>query len=633
MKILSVKDLEKISKKFSKKLYVPEGVKVNVGMASCGIAAGAKATLERALQEHPAGDSVEVRQTGCIGFCEEEPLVEILAKGKPRVVYKRVTEDKFPDVFQDYMEETFSKKLILGQMRDPRSVIEEDRENPLEKVKPLKGIPFLDEIPFYAHQIKIALRNCGYIDPDRIEEYIGRGGYFAFVRILAEMKPEEVIATIKKSGLRGRGGGGFPTGIKWESCRKHPGERYIICNADEGDPGAYMDRSVLEGDPHSVLEGMLIAAYAIGSSQGFIYVRNEYPLAVKRLVSAIKQAEAFGLLGETIAGSNFGFQVKISTGAGAFVCGESTALMASLEGNVGRPRAKYVHTVEKGFRESPSNLNNVETYANVPAIMLKGADWYAGMGTKYSKGTKVFSLVGKVKNTGLVEVPMGTTLREIIYDMGGGIPKKRKFKAVQTGGPSGGCIPEVFLDLQVGYDELTKVGSMMGSGGMIVMDQDTCMVDLARYFLDFLKGESCGQCTPCREGIKQMLEVLTGICEGRGKEGDIELLEEMGSMIQKFSLCGLGTSAPNPVLTTILYFRDEYEAHIQDKKCPAGVCKSLFHYEVDGKACTGCHVCALKCPQEAITGKKKEVHTLDQEKCIKCGMCYDACKFDAIVVR
>ena len=633
MKILSVKDLEKISKKFSRRLYLPEGVKINIGMASCGIAAGAKATLERALKEHPAGDSVEVRQTGCIGFCEEEPLVEILAGNKPRILYKRVTEDKFTDVLQDYLEEKFSKKLILGQMRDPRSILEEDRANPLEKVEPIKGIPFLDEVPFYAHQVKIALRNCGYIDPDSIEEYIGRGGYFAFVRILAEMKPEEIIATVKKSGLRGRGGGGFPTGIKWESCRKHPGERYIICNADEGDPGAYMDRSVLEGDPHSVLEGMLIAAYAIGSAQGFIYVRNEYPLAVKRLVSAIKQAEAFGLLGDNIAGSNFGFQIKISTGAGAFVCGESTALMASLEGKVGRPRAKYVHTIEKGFRDGPSNLNNVETYANVPVIMIKGADWYSGMGTKYSKGTKVFSLVGKVKNTGLVEVPMGTTLREIIYDMGGGIPKKRKFKAVQTGGPSGGCIPEVFLDLQVGFDELTKVGSMMGSGGMIVMDQDTCMVDLARYFLDFLKGESCGQCTPCREGIKQMLDVLTDICEGRGKEGDIELLEEMGSMIQKFSLCGLGTSAPNPVLTTILYFRDEYEAHIQDKKCPAGVCKPLFHYEVDGKACTGCHVCALKCPQEAITGKKKEVHTLDQEKCIKCGICYDACKFDAIVVK
>jgi NADH:ubiquinone oxidoreductase subunit F (NADH-binding)/(2Fe-2S) ferredoxin/ferredoxin len=633
MRILSVKDLETISEKFINNLYFPEGVKVNVGMASCGIAAGAKKTLERALKEHPAGDSVEVRQTGCIGFCEEEPLVEILAKGKSRVIYKRVTEDKFKDVFQDYLEEKFSKKWILGQMRDPRSIIEEDRPNPLEKVTPIKGIPFLDEIPFYAHQIKVALRNCGYIDPDSIEEYIGRGGYFALVRILAEMKPEEIIATVKKSGLRGRGGGGFPTGIKWESCRKHPGERYVICNADEGDPGAYMDRSVLEGDPHSILEGMLIAAYAVGSSQGFIYVRNEYPLAVKRLVSALKQAQAFGLLGDNIAGSDFNFRVKISTGAGAFVCGESTALMASLEGRVGRPRAKYVHTIEKGFRDSPSNLNNVETYANIPVIMLKGADWYAGMGTKYSKGTKVFSLVGKVKNTGLVEVPMGTTLREIIYDMGGGIPRKRKFKAVQTGGPSGGCIPEVFLDMQVGFDELTKVGSMMGSGGMIVMDRDTCMVDLARYFLEFLKGESCGQCTPCREGIKQMLDVLTDICEGRGKEGDIELLEELGSMIQKFSLCGLGTSAPNPVLTTILYFRDEYEAHIQEKKCPAGVCKPLFYYEVDEEACNGCHVCALKCPQEAITGEKKKVHTLDRQKCIKCGICYDACKFDAIVVR
>jgi NADH:ubiquinone oxidoreductase subunit F (NADH-binding)/(2Fe-2S) ferredoxin/Pyruvate/2-oxoacid:ferredoxin oxidoreductase delta subunit len=633
MRILSVKDLEKISAEFREKLYFPEGVKVNVGMASCGIAAGAKATFEKALKEYPTGQSVQVRRTGCIGFCEEEPLVEILAKGKPRVVYKRVTEDKVTDVVRDYMEGAFTKKLILGQMRDPRSIIEEDMANPLEKVKPLKGIPFLEEIPFYAHQFKIALRNCGYIDPDSIEEYIGRGGYFAFLRVLAEMKPDEIIATIKKSGLRGRGGGGFPTGIKWETCLKHKGERYIICNADEGDPGAYMDRSVLEGDPHNVLEGMLIAAYAIGSAQGFIYVRNEYPLAVKRLVSAIKQAEEFGLLGDHIAGSELSFRIQISTGAGAFVCGESTALMASLQGKVGRPRAKYVHTVEKGFRDSPSNLNNVETYANVPAIMLKGADWYSSMGTQYSKGTKVFSVVGKVKNTGLVEVPMGTTLRQIIYDMGGGIPKKRKFKAVQTGGPSGGCIPEAFLDLPVGFDELTKVGSMMGSGGMIVMDQDTCMVDLARYFLDFLNGESCGQCTPCREGIKRMLDVLTDICEGRGKEGDIELIEEMGSMIQKFSLCGLGTSAPNPVLTTILYFRDEYEAHIQDKKCPAGVCKPLFHYDVDEKACTGCHVCALKCPQEAITGDKKEVHHLDQGKCIKCGICYDACKFDAIVVR
>jgi NADH:ubiquinone oxidoreductase subunit F (NADH-binding) len=378
---------------------------------------------------------------------------------------------------------------------------------------------------------------------------------------------------------------------------------------------------------------MLIAGVAIGSNQGSIYVRNEYPLAVKRLVTAIKEAETYGLLGEGIAGSDFSFDIKISTGAGAFVCGESTALMASLEGNVGRPRAKYVHTVEKGFRDSPSNLNNVETYANVPAILLKGAGWFAGMGTDLSKGTKAFSLVGKVKNTGLVEVPMGISLRDIVFKLGGGVPKKKEFKAVQTGGPSGGCIPERFLDLPVDYQKLNEVGSIMGSGGMIVMDQDTCMVDVARYFLDFLKDESCGQCNPCREGIKQMLAILTRICEGNGDKGDIELLEELGSMVQKFSLCGLGTSAPNPVLTTILYFRDEYEAHIIDKKCPAGVCKPLFHYAIDAEACTGCRVCARKCPQEAISGKKKEPHTLNQDKCIKCGICYDACKFDAIQIR
>ncbi|RJQ55200.1 MAG: 4Fe-4S dicluster domain-containing protein [Desulfobacteraceae bacterium] len=630
MKIQSVKDIEKIGAECRKKIYFPENVKVNVGMASCGIAAGGRAAFETALKEHP---SIQVRQTGCIGFCEEEPLVEILCSHKPRILYKQVTQDKIDSVINDYIEERYDRKLILGQVRDPRSIIEENIDNPLEGVKPLKGIPFLEEVPFYTPQVKIALRNCGYIDPDCIEEYVARGGYFGFFRALEEMRPNEVIASIKKSGLRGRGGGGFPTGIKWESCRKHEGERYVICNADEGDPGAYMDRSVLEGDPHSVLEGMLIAAYAIGSAEGFIYVRNEYPLAVKRLIHAIRQAEEIGLLGENIAGSGFSFRVKISTGAGAFVCGESTALMASLQGNVGRPRAKYVHTVEKGFRDGPSNLNNVETYANVPVIMLKGPEWYSGMGTKYSKGTKVFSLVGKVKNTGLVEVPMGTSLRNIIFDVGGGIPNKKKFKAVQTGGPSGGCIPERFIDLSVDFDELAKVGSIMGSGGMIVMDQDTCMVDVARYFLDFLKEESCGQCTPCREGIKRMLDTLNNICEGRGQEGDIELLEEMGSTIQKFSLCGLGTSAPNPVLTTILYFRDEYEKHIREKKCPSGVCKPLFHYEIDPEACTGCQVCFRKCPQEAVSGEKKKVHRIDQEKCIKCGICYEGCKFDAVAIR
>jgi len=633
MKIQSFKDLEKISQEYRKKLYHPDFTKVNIGMASCGIAAGARASYDKAIKTFPVSNGVRIWQTGCIGFCQEEPLVEILAEGKPRVVYRHVSEDKICDVIQGYMDDNFDKNLILGQMRDPRCLLEENVENPVRTVEPLDGIPFLEDIPFYNRQIKIALRNCGYIDPDSIEEYMARNGYFAFFNALFKMQPKKIINIIKESGLRGRGGGGFPTGVKWETCAKHGGERYVICNADEGDPGAYMDRSILEGDPHSVLEGMLIAGLAIGSHQGFIYVRNEYPLAVKRLVKAIKQATDCGLLGENVAGSDFAFNIKISTGAGAFVCGESTALMASLEGKVGRPRAKYVHTVEKGFRNNPSNLNNVETFANVPAIILKGAQWFADMGTARSKGTKVFSLVGKVKNTGLVEVPMGISLKDIVFNIGNGIPKKKKFKAVQTGGPSGGCIPENLLDLPVDYQKLAEVGSIMGSGGMIVMDEDNCMVDLARYFVDFLKEESCGQCNPCREGIKQMLEILTDICEGNGKEGDIELLEELGTMIQNFSLCGLGTSAPNPVLTTIRYFRDEYEAHIKDKKCPAGVCKPLFHYEIDAEACNGCRLCALKCPEKAITGEKKKPHELDQDKCIKCGICYDACKFSAVVIK
>ena len=634
MKIQSVKDLDNIRQTYQQQLYRPDKIKVNIGMASCGIAAGAQASYDKAVQAFDGDNGIEIRRTGCIGFCEIEPLVEILADGRPRVIYKNVTEKRILDAIADYREGKFEKKKwILGQMRDPRGVGEEDAPYPLADVKGLEKIPYLDEDPFYTKQVKVALRNCGYIDPDRIEDYIARGGYQAFMKAMTDMEPPEIIQTIKDSGLRGRGGGGFPTGIKWATCAKHSGDRYIICNADEGDPGAYMDRSILEGDPHSVLEGMLIAAVAIDSRQGYIYVRNEYPLAVKRLVTAIKQAESYGLLGNNICGTAFSFDIKISTGAGAFVCGESTALMASLEGNVGRPRAKYVHTVEKGFRDSPTNLNNVETYANVPPILLKGAEWFAGMGTDHSKGTKAFSLCGKIKNTGLVEVPMGISLREIVFDLGGGVPKNKTFKAVQTGGPSGGCIPEVYLDLPVDYQKLAEVGSIMGSGGMIVMDNDTCMVDVARYFLDFLKEESCGQCNPCREGIKQMLAILTRICAGEGREGDIELLEELGSMVQKFSLCGLGTAAPNPVLTTLLYFRDEYEKHIQDKKCPAGVCKNLFYYEIDSDACTGCQVCMKKCPQEAISGDKKEPHAIDQEKCIKCGICYDACKFDAVAIR
>jgi NADH:ubiquinone oxidoreductase subunit F (NADH-binding)/Pyruvate/2-oxoacid:ferredoxin oxidoreductase delta subunit len=633
MKIQSFEDLKAIAAQYSETLYAPKHVKVNIGMASCGIAAQAKAAYEKARERFPGNNGVAICQTGCIGFCEEEPLVDIFEAGKPRLVYRKMTADKILDAIEGYRTGDYPKKWILGQMRDPRSVLDDDIANPLKGVPPLDGIPILDDIPFYKNQVKIAMRNCGYIDPDRIEEYFARKGYLAFLTALNEMKPAEIIDAVKRSGLRGRGGGGFPTGVKWATCAKHHGERFIICNADEGDPGAYMDRSILEGDPHSVLEGMLIAARAIGSHQGFIYVRNEYPLAVKRLVTAIKQAKAYGLLGEDIAGTGFSFDIKISTGAGAFVCGESTALMSSLEGKVGRPRAKYVHTVEKGFRDSPSNLNNVETFANVPPILLKGADWYAGMGTGHSKGTKVFSLVGKIKNTGLVEVPMGISLRDIVFTIGGGVLKKKKFKAVQTGGPSGGCIPEQFLDLPVDYQKLTEVGSIMGSGGMIVMDENTCMVDVARYFVEFLKEESCGQCNPCREGLQQMHDILSRICSGQGRMEDIPLLEELGIMMQRFSLCGLGTSAPNPVLTTILYFRNEYESHIKDGQCRAGVCKALFHYEIDPEACTGCQACFRKCPQEAISGEKKKPHTLNQEKCIKCGICYDVCKFDAVTIR
>lgn len=634
MKIMSMEHLETVSRQFSRRLYDPEATEVRIGMASCGIAAGGKAAFEKAQKAFPGGNGVKICQTGCLGFCEKEPLVEIAGKNGPRVVYQNATDDKIIDIINAYQKGDYTnRKWILGQVRDPRGIMDSAGANPLVGIPPLSDIPYLEEIPFFKDQMKIALRNCGYIDPDRIEEYMARGGYSAFLHVLGRMAPAEIIRIVKESGLRGRGGGGFPTGAKWETCAGHSGERYIICNADEGDPGAYMDRSILEGDPHSVIEGMLIAALAIGSSQGYIYVRKEYPLAVQRLKTAIAQAEAFGLLGERIAGSELSFRIKISTGAGAFVCGESTALMASLEGLVGRPRAKYVHTVEKGFRGGPSNLNNVETYACVPVILHKGAEWFASMGTQGSKGTKVFSLVGKVKNTGLVEVPMGMSLRDIVFKIGGGVVKGKTLKAVQTGGPSGGCIPENLLDLPVDYQKLTEVGSIMGSGGMIVMDENTCMVDIARYFLDFLKEESCGQCLPCREGILQMSDILNNICLGNGKQSDIALLEELADMVKNASLCGLGTSAPNPVLTTINYFRNEYEAHIRDKKCPAGVCKSLFHYEIDAEACNGCHLCFLKCPQQAVAGEKKQSHEVNQDKCIKCGICYEACKFDAVVIK
>jgi NADH-quinone oxidoreductase subunit F len=497
-----------------------------------------------------------------------------------------------------------------------------------------KKIVYEDEIPFYKHQSRLLFGQNGLIDPRKIEDYIAIGGYSALSKALFEMKPEDIIDAVKVSKLRGRGGAGFPTGIKWESCYRTEGDlKYVICNADEGDPGAYANRSLLEGNPHSVLEGMIIGAFAIGACEGYIYVRKEYPLAVKLFKNAIAFARKLGLLGKNILGSGFDFDLKIARGAGAFVCGESSALMASIEGKAGEPRAKHIHATERGLWDRPSNLNNVETWANVPLIINRGAKWYAEIGTKKSKGTKIFSLVGKINNTGLVEVPMGITLRKIIYDIGGGIPKDRKFKAIQIGGPSGGCIPESLIHLTVDFDSLTNAGAMMGSGGMIVMDERTCMVDVARYFTNFLSDESCGKCVPCRNGLIQLHHMLTDICEGRGNEKDLEFFEELGFWITNGSLCQLGATAVNPVQTTLRYFRDEYLAHIVDKKCPAGLCKALITFTIDSENCTGCELCKKNCPSEAISGEKKEVHEIDQDKCIKCGICEDSCKFDAVEVN
>lgn len=615
-KLQNEKEYEKLAKQI-KKERDPKRLVVSLCAGSgCGAygTEEVREALEREISQNDLSKKVEIKVTGCHGFCEQGPLMVIHPEG---IFYPKVKTDDVPEI----VSETLINNRIVDKLL---------YKDPVSKKKISKE----EDIPFYKHQQRLVFGNNGQIDPTNIDDYIGMDGYSALIKVLFSMSPEEVITTIKESGLRGRGGGGFPAGVKWESCRKAEGElKYVICNADEGDPGAYMDRSLLEGNPHSVLEGMVIGAYAIGSHDGFIYVRNEYPLAVKNIEIAIKQAEEYGFLGENILGSGFDFKVKMSRGGGAFVCGESSALMLSLEGKIGRPRAKYIHMVETGYRDLPSNLNNVETWANVPLILNRGADWYASIGTEKSKGTKVFSLVGKVKNTGLVEVPMGTTLQQIIYDMGGGILKNKKFKAVQTGGPSGGCIPEKLLDLPVDFERLTEAGSMMGSGGMIVMDQDTCMVDVARYFLEFLQEESCGQCIPCREGIKKLLEILTDICNGHGKEGDIELLEEYATTVKDLSLCALGGSAPNPVLSTLKYFSDEYEAHIFDKKCPGGVCKELFYYEIDEEKCNGCHLCFIKCPQEAISGEKKQLHTIEQEKCIKCSICYESCKFDAIAIK
>ena len=558
------------------------------------------------IQKQKLQDSVEVRTTGCHGFCERGPIVVIQPEG---IFYQRI---KLGDI-QEVISETIINKKVINRLLyvDPRT----NKEIVLEK-----------DVPFYKKQKRIVFGNNGFIDPTDIRDYIALGGYRALTKILFDMTSEEVIEEIKTSGLRGRGGAGFLTGKKWEICRESNSQlKYVICNADEGDPGAYMDRSLLEGNPHSVIEGMIIGAYAIGASEGFIYVRMEYPLAVKNVTIALDQARKFGLLGRSILGSEFQFDIHIFKGAGAFVSGEETSLMASIEGRRAFPKQRPPFPAQEGLWGKPTNINNVETWANVPYIINNGAEWYSGIGTKGSKGTKIFSLVGKINNTGLVEVPMGMTLKEIIYAIGGGVKDHKKFKAVQTGGPSGGCIPADMLDLPIDFETLAKAGSMMGSGGMIVMDEDTCMVDVARYFLDFTQQESCGKCVPCRVGTRQLVEILTRITKGEGQEDDIARLEDLAQTIKAGSLCGLGQTAPNPVLTTLRYFRDEYEAHIRDKSCPALVCKDLIIYHIEPKKCVGCLLCLKNCPVEAISGERKKVHVIDQDLCIKCGACFDVC--------
>ncbi|MEJ2090905.1 MAG: NADH-quinone oxidoreductase subunit NuoF [Syntrophobacterales bacterium] len=636
MRIKTLDDLKAV-KAEGLKLTYPEKIKIMVGMATCGISAGGDKVYQ-ALAKKIAelGLDVALEMTGCIGFCQREPLVDVVYPHKVRISYQGMTPEKAEALVEAIKAEEIYPENLLCRIDQEEFLVEgtvKEYANP-HAVELAVEVPKYEEVPFFKKQVKIALRNCGYINPERIEEYIARGGYQALHKALTEMTPKEVIAQVKDSGLRGRGGGGFPTGLKWEFCHNNPGDmKYVICNADEGDPGAFMDRGILEGDPHAVLEGMAIGAYAVGAKEGYIYCRAEYPLALKRLEIAIEQAESRGLLGEKIFGSDFSFKLKIREGAGAFVCGEETSLIASIEGKVGEPRQRPPFPAQSGLWGKPTIINNVKTWSHIAPILTRGSDWYGSFGTEKSKGTTVFALVGKINDAGLVEIPLGTTLREMIFDIGGGIAGNKNFKAVQTGGPSGGCIPAKYLDTPVEYESLGALGSIMGSGGMIVMDERDCMVNVAKYFLDFTMEESCGKCTPCREGTLRLMEMLEDITAGKGQLEDIDKLAEMSEVIKDGSLCGLGQTAPNPVLTTIKYFREEYEAHIIDKKCPAKVCRPLITFHVDAEKCNGCHLCYLVCPAEAVEGEKKELHTIIQEKCIKCGTCFDRCKFDAIIVE
>ena len=617
MKLKSPADLEALRRQITSRRDPNRPVITVCGGTGCTaygsheVAAAVRAEVDK----RNLADKVEVRTAGCRGLCERGPLVGLLPKD---IFYQKVKADDVPDII--------GKTFLAGEVIDRLLYAD-----PSTKHK----YTYEHEIPFYKKQQRLLLGNNSKLDATKIEDYIGLGGYASLAKSLTKMTGQQVIDEVKKSDLRGRGGGGFPAGLKWETVKKAHGDvRYLICNCDEGDPGAFMDRSLIEGNPHLVVEGMIIGAFAIQATEGYIYVRHEYPLAVKNVQIALDQAREHGLLGKNILGSGLNFDIRINRGGGAYICGETTALIASIEGKVGEPSDKYVHTAEKGLWDKPTLINNVETWANVPMIIEKGAAWYRTIGTEKSKGTKIFSLVGKINNTGLLEVPMGISLREIIYDIGGGIPKNKKFKAVQTGGPSGGCLPESLLDMPVDFDEITKAGSIMGSGGLIVMDEETCMVDVAKYFLSFLEGENCGKCVPCREGVKRMRQIVEDITEGKGKEGDIEWIEEMSVAIIDGSLCGLGKMAPNPVLTSIKYFRKEWDEHIKHQKCPAGVCKALIVYKIINAKCPGCGLCVKPCPTQAITfmGKKNPV-ILDINKCIKCGACMEACKLNAIEVK